>query len=174
MPIGYEEWWKALESLIAEFRRRKIEIPGEVMVSLRSAKTMISVYKADLSHLEHTLDIENYLLDVESNLINLAKEKLGQAFMQDWLRKLENARKEEAQLEAQPSRFISSRPRGVHWIRILPSEDILKENVKRLAGELKLGCKMQKDGYMLVYGSKEVIKEFVKKMAEKCQRTRKK
>ncbi|UCH32879.1 MAG: DUF2096 family protein [Candidatus Bathyarchaeota archaeon] len=174
MLIGYGEWWKALESLIAEFRIRKINIPSEVMTSLRSAKTMISVYKADSSHLEHIMDIENYLLDVESSLINLAKEKVDQTFAQDWLQKLGKSRKEEAKPETRPAQFFSSLPRSAHWIRILPSEDILKQNVKRLAGELKLGCKTQNDGYLLVYGSKENIKEFVKRMAEKCRRTRKK
>jgi hypothetical protein len=172
--MGYEQWWKTLETLIAEFRKRQIAIPPEVMTSLRSAKTMIKVYNADPSRRESIPDIENYLLNVESNLINIAREKLGQTFMEQWLEKLEKARKEKnKEAKASTSRFIPRLPRDGHWIRVLPSEGILRENVEELAGELGLSCKMQEDGYLLVYGSKEKLRDFVKKMAEKCRGTRK-
>jgi len=172
--MGYEQWWKTLETLIAEFRKRQITIPLEAMTSLRSAKTMIKVYNADPSRTEPILDIENYLLTVESNLINIAREKLGQAFIEKWLEKLEKARKEEnKEAKASASRFIPRLPRDGHWIRVLPSEGILRETVEELAGELGLSCKMQEDGYLLVYGSKEKVRDFVKKMAEKCRGTRK-
>ncbi|MDH5448196.1 MAG: DUF2096 domain-containing protein [Candidatus Bathyarchaeota archaeon] len=172
--MDYEQWWKTLETLIAEFRKKQLTIPTEVMTSLRSAKTMINVYNADQSYLESIPTIENYLINVESNLINMAKEKFGQAFMERWIKKLEDARKEvKPKAESTTSRFILGLPKGEHWIRVLPSDDVLKENVEKLAGELGLSCKMQKDGYMLVYGSKEKVKGFVKKMAEKCRGTRK-
>jgi len=171
--MGYEQWWKFLENLIAEFRKKQVAIPPEVMSSLRSAKTMINIYKADPSHLESIPMIENYLLDVESNLINMAKEKFGQDFMERWVKKLEKARKNEKPTdEAATSRFISGLPKSEHWIRVLPSEDLLKEDVKKLAEELGVSWKTQKDGYILVYGSKEKVKIFVKKMADKCRRLR--
>jgi len=117
--------------------------------------------------------IENYLLDVESNLINMAKEKFGQDFMESWIKKLEKARKNRKPTdEAVVSRFISGLPKSEHWIRVLPSEDLLKEDVKKTAEELGVSWRMQKDGYILVYGSKEKVKIFVKKMAEKCRRPR--
>jgi len=50
---------------------------------------------------------------------------------------------------------------------------VLGEDVEKLADELGLSCKIQKDGYMLVYGGKEKVKIFVKKMADKCRETRK-
>jgi len=172
MLMGYEKWWKTLETLIAEFRKKQIPIPNDVMTSLRSAKTMISVYKADLSYAESIPAIENYLLNVESSIMNMAKEEFGQTFVERWLKELEKARKEkEPADEATTSRFIPGLPKGEHWVRVLLSEDILKGNIEKLAAELGLSCKMQKDGYMLVYGSKEKVKDFVKKMAEKCRGT---
>ena len=168
--MGYKQWWKTLETLIAEFRKKQVTIPLEIMTSLRSAKTMINVYNADPSYLEPSPTIENYLIDVESNLINMAKEKFGQSCIRHWLKKLEDARKEaEPKAQSTTSRFISGLPKGEHWIRVLPSDNILKEDVEKLAGELGLSCKMQKDGYMLVYGTKEKVKVFVKKMADKCR-----
>ncbi|MFP3985235.1 MAG: DUF2096 family protein [Candidatus Bathyarchaeia archaeon] len=170
--MGYDEWWKALESLVADFRKKELSIPEEAMSSLRSAKTMINVYKADESYSESIASIENYLLNVESTLINMAKEKFGQAYIDSWMDKLQRARKEAPKTEVGASRFIQGPPKGEHWIRVLPSENVLEKNVKELAEELGLSCKMQGDCYMLVYGSREKVKVFVKKMAEKCRRTR--
>lgn len=172
--MGYEQWWKTLEILITEFRKKQVPIPKEVMASLRSARTMINVYSADPSYLESIPTIENYLLNIESNLISITKEKFGQAFMERWIKKLEKARKkEEPKVETATSRFIPGLPKGEHWIRVLPSDEILEENVAKLADELELSYKMQNDGYILVYGDKKKIKDFVKKMAEKCRKTRK-
>ncbi len=118
--------------------------------------------------------IENYLLNVESNLINASKEKFGQKFMEHWIKKLEKARKEEEpEAETTTPRFIPNLPKGEHWIRVLPSDDILRKDVEKLAEEIGLSCRIQKDGYILIYGSENKVKDFVKKMAEKSKRLRK-
>jgi hypothetical protein len=170
--MGYEQWWQTLESLIAELRGRRVAIPANVMSSLRSAKTMINVYKADTKNVDPVLAIENYLLDVESSLINMAK-KFGSAFVEAWLKKLDEARMEkELESDKPASQFIAGLPRSEHWIRILPSDDLLRGDVEKLADELGLSHKTQ-DGYVLVYGEEQKVKEFVKKMAEKCRRTQK-
>lgn len=172
--MGYEKWWKTLENLMSEFRKSKIAIPTDVMTSLKSAKTMIEIYSADPSCLESLPAIENHLLNVESNLMNMAKEKLGQPSAERWMEKLEEARKEEAtKIETKISRFIPRLPREEHWVRVLPSDDVLKEDVERFVDELGLSYKIQKDGYILVHGSEEKIKDFVKRMAEKCRGARK-
>jgi len=171
--MGYQQWWETLESLIAEFRKRRVPVFTDVMTSLRSAKTMINVYKVDTTHSESIPMIEGYLMDVESTLINTAKEKFGPAYAEEWLRKLDEARKQGENTEAKTaaSRFITGIPRTGHWIRVLTSDDLLKEDVERLADGLKLSHKTQKDGYVLVHGDAGKVKEFVKKMAEKCRRT---
>lgn len=172
--MGYGQWWKTLESLIAELRKKQVTIPLEVMASLRSAKTMISVYNADSTYLDSIPAIENYLLQVESTLINIAKEEVGQAFIELWIEKIGDARKEEEpKAETTTTRFFPGHPKDKHWIRVLPSDVILKETVEKLTAELGLSCKAQKDGYMFVYGNKEKVKDFVKKMAEKCRGSRK-
>jgi hypothetical protein len=171
--MGYEQWWKTLENMVAELRKNHVTIPADVMASLKSAKTMIEIYSADLSYSESLPTIENYLLNVESNLMNMAKEKFGQSFAESWMEKLEEARREEVSETETVSRFIPGLPRDEHWIRILPSDDVLKEDVERLADELRLSYKMQKDGYILVHGSEEKVKDFVKEMAAKCRGTRK-
>ena len=172
--MGHAQWWKTLEHLIVELRKRQVAIPTEVMTHLRSAKTMISVYNVDPSHLETLPTIENYLMNVESTLVNAARERFGQAFANRWIERIESARREEER-KAEPAapHFVPRLPKGKHWIRVLPSDDILKESMEQLAQEIGLSCEMQRDGYILVYGKEEQVKDFVSKMAKKCRRTRK-
>ena len=63
--MGYEETWKVLADLIAELRKKGEVIPASVMNDLRSAKTMMQIFKADPSHIENIPRIETYLENVE-------------------------------------------------------------------------------------------------------------
>jgi hypothetical protein len=67
---------------------------------------------------------------------------------------------------------IQSLHKGKHWIRIKLSNEILEEDVKELASQSSLSCERQKDGRILVYGSKTDVRSFVKKMAEAQKRKR--
>ena len=173
--MSYEENWKVLADLLTELRKKGEKIPTDVMNDLRSAKTMIQILKADPTHIENIPRIETYLRNVESYAILTAQEKLGAEFVERWLRKLERAKKIkiEEKEEVTP-RFVPGLPRDKNWVRVQISEDAPREDLERLAKENKLSCKMQKNGYMLVYGNGESIKSFVKKMAEKFRGTRKK
>ena len=174
--MGYEETWKVLADLLTELRKKGEKIPAHVMNNLRSAKTMIEILKADPTHIENIPRLEIYLANVESHLIFGAQEKFGSEFVEQWMRKLGEARKVvkvEEKAEVTP-RFVPGIPRGKHWVRVQISEDTSRGDIERIAKENKLSCKMQKNGYMLVYGNGESIKTFVKKMAEKLRGARKK
>jgi hypothetical protein len=173
--MSYEERWKVLADLLTELRKKGEEIPTDVMNDLRSAKTMIQILKADPTHIENIPKAETYLKNVESYLIFTAQEKFGSDYVTLWMRKLEEARKVvkvEGKTEAAP-RFVPGVPRDKHWVRIRISEYTPRKDVERLAEEEGLSHKMQKNGYMLVYGDGESIKTFVKKMAEKFRGARK-
>jgi len=170
--MSYEENWKVLADLLTELRKKGEKIPTHVMNDLRSAKTMIQILKADPTHIENIPRIETYLRNVESYAISITQEKLGTESVERWLRKLEKAKKIEEKEEITP-RFVPGLPRDKNWIRVQISKDTPKKDVEKLAKENKLSCKMQKNGYMLVYGNGESIKSFVKKMAQKFHGTRK-
>jgi len=171
--MSYEENWKVLADLLTELRKKGEKIPPDVMNDLRSAKTMIQILKANQTHLEGIPRIETYLRNVESFAVLVAQEKLGTEFVERWLRKLEKAKKTEIEEEKVTPRFVPGLPRDKNWVRVQISEDTPKEDVETLVKKNKLSCKMQKNGYMLVYGNGESIKSFVKKMAEKFRGTRK-
>ncbi len=172
--MSYEENWKVLADLLTELRKKGEKIPTDVMNDLRSAKTMIQILKADPTHIENIPRIETYLRNVESYAILMAQEKLGTESAEGWLRKLEKAKKIkiEEKEEVTP-RFVPGLPRDKNWVRVQISKDTPRETVESLVRENKLSCKMQKNGYILVYGNGESIRSFVKKMAEKFRGTRK-
>ena len=170
--MSYEEKWKVLADLLIELRERGEKIPTDVMHDLRSAKTMIQVLKADPAHIENIARIDTYLRSVESYAIFTA-EKYGTEIVEEWLEKLEiekgGKNKEKKEIA---SRFILGVPRDKNWVRIQISEDTPAEEIKKLVEASNLSYKMQKNGYMLVYGNGENIKSFVKTMAETFRGTR--
>jgi len=170
--MSYEEKWKVLADLLTELQKRGEKIPAEVINDLRSAKTMIQVLKADPSHIENISRIDTYLRSVESYAI-FTTEKWGTEIVEEWLKKLKDPKrvKKKEKKEA-ASRFVPRVPRGKNWMRIQISEDIPREDMKKLVEESGLSYKMQKNGYMLVYGNKENIKSFVKRMAEQFRSSR--
>lgn len=171
--MGYEEAWKVLADLVTELRKRGETIPPTVMNDLRSAKTMIQILKADSTHVENFPRIEMYMENVESYLVFLMQKKAGSDYVEQWMKKLEKARRTREEEEKVVSRFVSGLPRGKHWVRVQVSEDMSENNIKRLAKENSLSTKMQKNGYVLVYGDVEKVKLFVKKMAEELRVERK-
>jgi hypothetical protein len=166
--MGLEEVWKTLADLITEFRRKSETIPADVMEDLRAAKTLIHVLKAEPDHVENVPTIEAYLGNVESFLIMEAHEKFGSEFAENWMKKLREARKVVVKGRTlEPTlRFVPSLPRGKRWIRVQVSKETPQRYIESLADEFGLSYKMQRDGYMLVYGDDEKLKLFVKKTAK--------
>lgn len=165
--MGYEEIWKVLADLITDLRKSGESVPTKVMKDLRSAKTMIQILKTDQTHVENLPRIEMYLGDLESYLIFSAQQKFGSSYVDQWLKKLERARKEICE-EGKPgvSRFVPGLPRSGRWVRIKVYDEIPQKDIERLAEENKLLCKMQANGYLLVCGDVEKIKAFVVQMKE--------
>ena len=168
--MGYGEAWKILADLIVELRKKGEVIPANVMNDLKSAKTMIQVFKADITHIENIQQIETYLESVELHLFSVTEEKYGAKFVEEWMEKLSQARRKVEEKEETVSKFVPGLPRGKHWVRIQISKDTPRKDIEKLAKEEKLSCKMQKNGYMLVYGNVENIKSFVKRLRKQSLR----
>jgi hypothetical protein len=165
--MGYVAAWKVLEEMITDLRKKGIAVPAEVMGDLRSAKTLISVLKADVSRVDTSQKIEEYLLHVESYLVSEGQKLFGAEYVQEWLKRLDEASRKVSEAEEEETRFIPGIPRERKWIRVKPSAEISMEKLKLLADESHLLYNVQKDGCLLVYGEDERIKDFVKKMATK-------
>lgn len=166
--MTYLAAWKVLEKMIADFRKRGVSIPADVMSDLRSAKTLINVLRADPSYTETSQRIEEYLLKVESHLISEGQKLFGADYVQEWLKWLDEAiSKPFEEEEKGEMRFVPDVPKEYRWIRVKPSVELSIEKLEALAKDSNLSYKIQNDGYLLVYGKAENIKDFVKKMTTK-------
>ena len=166
--VTYEEVWKVLADLITDLRVRNEPIPSDVMNDLRSAKTMIQILKADPTHIENIPRIEAYLGNVESHLIFLAQDKFGSEYVEQWMKRLEEARSktyEEGEEKAAP-RFVPGLPRGERWVRVQVSEETPRGDVERLARESKLSYKMMDSNWVLVWGDLEGLRNFVRRLRQ--------
>jgi hypothetical protein len=165
--MNYLAAWKVLEEMITDFRRRGIGVPTEIMSDLRSAKTLINVLKADPSRVDTSQKVDEYLLNVESYLVSEGQKMFGSGYVEEWLKRLDEASKKMLEKEEEETKFIPGVPREHKWIRVKPSTELPIEKLKKLAEESHLSCNVQNDGCLLVYGEDGRIREFIKKMATK-------
>jgi hypothetical protein len=164
--MGYLAVWKTLEELIADFRKKRRPVPIEVMNNLKSARTVIRISKADECYGEAVQKIEEYLANLEAYLISEGQKAFGSEYADEWLKRLNEARKRLPEKEEEETRFISGMPRGQKWIRVNPLEELSSEKLKMLAQQSEVTYKAQADGSLLVYGSNESVKDFIRKMTE--------
>jgi hypothetical protein len=164
--MGHLAVWKVLEEMIIEFRKKGLPIPVTVMNDLKSARTMIKIMNVDESRGETVQKAEEYLGNVEAYLVTEAQKKFAPEYIDNWLRRLEEASCEICEEKGEEPKFISGLPRDQKWIRVQPLVSLPLEKLKQLANETNLSTSVQKDGRLLVHGKAEDIKEFVKKMTE--------
>lgn len=164
--MDYLAVWKILENLIADFRKKGRPVPIEIMNNLKDAKTAIKIFKAGECYGESVQKIEEYLANLEVYLISEGQKAFGSEYADEWLRRLDEARKRLPEKEEEETRPISGVPRGQKWIRVSPSEELPTEKLKMLAQQSGVTCKAQADGSLLVYGNNESVKDFIRKMTE--------
>jgi hypothetical protein len=173
--MGYEAVWKVLEEIIVELRKKGVATPKRVMNDLKSAKVLMKIMDASEKDRGETAPkIEQYLGSLEAYLVTEAQKTFAPARIDGWLRRIEEAsynkcqtcRVESERTGKVEEKFITGVPRDQKWIRVEPLASLPAEKLKQLAGETSLSFREEKDGHLVVYGSAEKIKKFVKKMTE--------
>jgi hypothetical protein len=156
-----------LADLVAELRKSGESVPSDVIRDLRSAKTMIEILRMDQSRSQNLLRIEEYLSNVESYLVPVAKRKFGERYADEWVEKVVEAQRSVRACEKKPpARLPVGIPRDKRWVRIMPSVEIPIEKIKQLSEEIGLKHMAQKDGYVLVYGEESKVRIFVNETAK--------
>ncbi|MEM2099311.1 MAG: DUF2096 family protein [Candidatus Bathyarchaeia archaeon] len=163
--MGYLAVWKILEEITVALRRRGVSVPEAVMNDLKAARTMIKITEADAGHGDTHQKIEEYLGTVEAHLITEAQKHFTIEQINSWLKRLEEANRQLDE-EYVEQRFIAGVPRDKKWVRVEPQPILPIEKLKQLATEINLSTTQDDDGRIIVYGSDENLKEFIKKMAE--------
>jgi len=167
--MSYTAKWKVLEDMMLELRKKDVEMPPTVINDLRNAKLMIKIAEANQSSGDATLKMEQLLGSIETYLITEAQNILSAQAIDEWLRRLDEAILPTCQTKGgKENTFISGVPRDQTWVRVEPIPDLQTERLKQLARENNLSAHQQKDGRLLVYGRREGIKVFLKKLAEEA------
>mgnify|MGYP006269551281 CR=1 FL=1 len=164
--MGYSALWKVLENMVADFRKRHTDVPLETLNDLKSAKTIIKLAKSGLNNAEYAQKIEILLGNVEHYLVSEGQKRFGNEYSEEWLKRISEA-SATAEEDEEKTSFVSGFPREQKWIRIKPSRDLPVEKLKLLVEDANLSCKLQNDGFLLVYGKGESLREFVRKIATK-------
>jgi hypothetical protein len=165
--MGNVAVWKVLEEMIADFREKGRDVPAEIMNDLKSARTTLKILKVEPTNPETLQKIDQYMMKVESYLVSEGQKEFGFAYVDEWLNRLDNARREKGDEDQDETRFIPGVPRQEKWIRVTPATEISIESLETTAHGLGLQCTVQKDGSLLVCGGEQSIRDFVKKMASK-------
>ena len=165
--MGYLAVWKVLEEMVADFKKKGAAVPTNIINDLKSAKIIIRILEADPSCGANAQKINEYLTSVESYLISEGQRRFGQAYVDDWLRRADEASRKTSDKDEEETRFISGVRREQKWIRLTPSDELPLEKMKALAKKSNLQFKIQNDEYLIVSGTDTALKDFVKKIAAK-------
>jgi hypothetical protein len=160
--MGYPSAWKVLDNMTADFRRKGVAIPDKVINDLKAAKTILSMPENPLSARERFADIDVYIGNVESYLVSEGKKQFSEKCIEEWLGRLDSAWRRASAEEKEETRSISGLPRENEWIRIKSSNDLPLNKLEALVKESHLLSKRQDDGYLLIFGTDERVKDFVK------------
>jgi hypothetical protein len=168
--VEYEYLWTALEAIVVELKKKRVTVLPELVDDLKSAQTLIKIHRTDPTALDVATEIERYLETVEANLIYLARSDVGEAYADDCVRRLHEARlKGLRETVNVPSTFVTGVPKGAHWIRLKVS-DLLDDNeVLALVDKWALSRSVQADGFLLIYGAEEKVKAFIKEISDKIR-----
>ncbi len=156
--------WKLLEDMMLELKAAGTAIPAKVVEDLRSAKSMIQLTYTDGSHGDALQKAEEYLANVEAYVITEGQAVFGAAKVDAWLRRLEKASGQVCEEPAVSDKFVAGVPRSQRYVRIEPKGDLTKEKVDALAKAQGMQVKVQSDGKLVVYGSPDDLKAFLKQV----------
>ena len=167
--MGYSATWKALEDLMIDLSKKGVTVPSKVVEDLRNAKLMIQISETPGAKGELTTKVDEFLGNVESLLLADAQKTLGNEYVDEWLKRIDEASIQcgtcvPSEPKKEENKFVTGVPRDQKWVRVEPHGVLTTEHIEELAKENGLLVKPQKDGRLIVYGLPENIKTFVKKM----------
>lgn len=157
--------WKVLEEMVIELRKKPVGMPLEILNDLKSAKILLEITDSDTTQEEIAIKIERYLENVEIYIFNIIQEKFEPKIVEEWLKRLSEARSKEANLKKE-KKFIAGIPRNQKWIRVKPISELPVGLLKKIAKQNDLLMSSNVDGKFVIYGKAANIKSYVKKITE--------
>jgi hypothetical protein len=158
-------YWKLLEEMTIELKKKGVAIPENIMGDLRSAKSMIKLHCTQAIGAGDVIQkAEELTANVEAYLVTEGQKVLGPEKVDSWLVRLEEANAEVCEEPKPDDKFVTGVPRDQKWVRVEPINSLPTERILQIAKAQSLMVNPQKDGRLVIYGQPEFIKEFLKKM----------
>jgi hypothetical protein len=169
--MSYVAKSKLLEEIIVQLRRKGLEIPDEVLSDLKAARALMNIAQADSGGMGETAPrIEEYLGNVEGYVLAEAERWFAPEQVSCWLEALAVAScmacVPSQKQEEERMRMVPGVPRDQKWVRVEPIAGLPVEKLERLASEMGLGFRRESSGRLVVYGSDEAVKGFIRRVSK--------
>ncbi|MCE5213495.1 MAG: DUF2096 domain-containing protein [Methanobacterium sp.] len=164
-----EQTWMILVDLLADLRKKGMEIPSGLNQDIQMAKTTINFYKVDPTDPERMKElkrINDFLTSVQNTLLTIA-ESLGEEYQDIWFEKLKKASigKQVYKIPDKKPRFVVGAPSSFSMARLTFKEPILEERLHDIAEYHNVIIEFEEDNVIILYGSKENIKKSLKELS---------
>jgi hypothetical protein len=162
-------YWKLLEDMMIELKKKDAVIPQNVLEDLRASKSMIQLHcTVSTGGGDAIQKAEELTANIEAYLVTEAQKLLGSEAVDLWLRQLEEANAQICEEPAKTDKFITGVPRDQKWVRVEPIANLPTERIQQIAKAQNLAVNPQKDGRLVVYGQPESLKDFLRKMTSEA------
>ena len=165
---NFVEAAKVLEELMLILRNEEISIPVHVTDDLKSGRSLAHMGMRSNDDEQIEAKATACFQNVEMNLLSLTEIKFGREAADEWQRRLNEAYKL-SQTDCSPAapaqkKFIPGIPKGSYWVRVMEKFLNEAENPQQLLENYKLEAKPQDDDFVLIYGVKENVIEFLEEL----------
>ncbi len=132
-------YWKLLEEMTIELKKKGVVIPENILGDLRSAKSMIKLHCTQAQGAGDVIQkAEELTANLEAYLVTEGQKCLGSEKIDLWLSRLEEANAEVCEEVATENKFVTGVPRDQKWVRVEPVNSLSVERMGQIACALKL------------------------------------
>jgi|LGOV01.1.fsa_nt_gb hypothetical protein len=164
---NYSAAWKVLEALVPTLKAKGVSIPDHIAKKLRTTRATIAIHEADPTYEETTAVLEAYLVDLESELLNLAEKEIGKEYSNDWLEKIGKARHSRPEPVGTKRGFPAGVPRGDYWIRVEIGDTVTIDELREAATNQGLALKEESPILAVIHGEQSAVKQLIREIAER-------
>ncbi|MCK4278974.1 MAG: DUF2096 family protein, partial [Candidatus Thorarchaeota archaeon] len=159
---NYSAAWKVLEELVPTLKAKGVTIPSHIAKKLRTTRATIAIHEADPTYEETTAVLEAYLVDLESELLNLAEKEFGKEYSNDWLEKIGKAKHSKPEPVGAKRGFPAGVPRGDYWIRVEIGDTVTIDELRETATNQGLALKEESPKLVVIHGEQSAVKQLIR------------
>jgi hypothetical protein len=164
-----EQTWMILVELLADLRKKGVEIPPGVNRDIQMAKTTINFYKIDPTDPERMKELKriNDFLNSAQDALLTAADDVNEEYLENWVEKLKKASHGEKvyQIPDKKPRFVVGAPSNLSMARLTFKQPISEERLHDIVEYHNLIIEFEEDNVIIIYGSKENIKKSLKELS---------